>query len=777
MESAPVLGFSRISVIRRAHGQIRMLFEKLRAQTWLLAILILGGVLRFWDLTTAPPGVWYDEIFPFDRVFDILQSAGPYYPTYLPATNVLSQLLFGQYLSIILLGPGTLAIRLPGAIYGTVLIAAVYWLTLELFDRRTALWAAFFTAICPLAIQSSRVFYMQQSLDAVFFLTVGCALFVAELRRSEPRYSRLLLAYVLIALVASLTFTNYGRITAVCLLITLIIYGLTSKRGVWSRRDLQNMILYPATAVGVIVFLFPILAAPGSSISSSGISTYSSSQNLLLTGGLEGVRTFSVRFLQYFSPSFLMFGGDPNPSQNLSGVGELLTPVGVLFYAGCVILAWNVISRPKARFASLFVGIWLLTTPIEIAAFAPADYPDSGGVIFMSGVAPIVAALAFSWVLGQLMRLSSRRSRSASEDTRSVSWSLNSKASTYSVAASVVVVSLIFAGQFSYSYFVTQSQSVINDPDSQWGMMYGFPQVAQFIYDNGMTELPVYISPLGLFGNSSSAFNYWFYATQTPANFLDYYSHGLIRNVSVATTPVQYHPYDSLVLSGSSSLILSYRQAGIGTRPLYEVLRPDGSVAIDLFEAYSNLSASEMSQLSSDQVFASSEVSEFTSLNSSAVLSIRDNFTASVRFQVPAEELPTHYQINLMGTWTPSFAVSLWGSGYYPQFGTESGLVPVADVYSNVGNWSLPGSWDRLAGPGVLAANETYMETLTCENGQLSLFVNSTPSAAGELAYPVWPFNDTILLDQYGNFTILDAHIWNIGLTAGQIGYLYYSRQ
>src|SRR5260221_10933701 len=110
----------------------------------LAAIVLLGGLLRFYALDRLPPGLYQDEAV---EGFDALRVLRGEFPIYFES-NYGREPAFMYFLAagIALLGRRPLALRAVSAAAGTAAIPIAYLAVKELFNRRTALLAAFVIA-------------------------------------------------------------------------------------------------------------------------------------------------------------------------------------------------------------------------------------------------------------------------------------------------------------------------------------------------------------------------------------------------------------------------------------------------------------------------------------------------------------------------------------------------------------------------------------------------------------------------------------------------------
>src|SRR5882757_4763286 len=122
------------------------------------AVALLGLVLRLFLVR----GIWVDEAISIHQahmslsgMLHNLRASDNHPPLY----------FLILWASVRLLGSGDLAVHIPTIIAGTLLIPAVYVTGQELFDRRTGVLAAVFTAFGPLLI-----WYAQEARPYAFFM-------------------------------------------------------------------------------------------------------------------------------------------------------------------------------------------------------------------------------------------------------------------------------------------------------------------------------------------------------------------------------------------------------------------------------------------------------------------------------------------------------------------------------------------------------------------------------------------------------------------------------
>lgn len=163
-----------------------------------VGILILGIILRFYQLGNTPNSLNWDEVSWGYNAYSILETGHDEHGSFMP----LSFMAFGDYkqpvyvyltsLSIGLFGLTPLAVRFPSAFLGVLTIPFVWLLVYELFRKDKhkyllSLVAMFFFSISPWSIQFSRVAY--EANVGLFFVVSGVALFLKGLNNNKHIYN------------------------------------------------------------------------------------------------------------------------------------------------------------------------------------------------------------------------------------------------------------------------------------------------------------------------------------------------------------------------------------------------------------------------------------------------------------------------------------------------------------------------------------------------------------------------------------------------------------
>ncbi|MCU1762032.1 glycosyltransferase family 39 protein [Pseudomonas sp. 14P_8.1_Bac3] len=208
---------------------------------WLLPILALAALVRFYDLTAA--AIWGDEgssllLSQFSLSGIWLHAAHDVHPP------LYFFLLHGW---IGLFGDGIFSIRCLSAVPGIVTVWLGVWLMDLLATRRAALLAGFLLALLPTAVRYSQEVRMY-SLLGLWLIGATIALVYWIRRPHRPRY---LVAYAL--LMTAAFYTHY--FTALCVLCHWLYLGLIRVQPGYRLRHIQRPGWWLANAAIVLLFL------------------------------------------------------------------------------------------------------------------------------------------------------------------------------------------------------------------------------------------------------------------------------------------------------------------------------------------------------------------------------------------------------------------------------------------------------------------------------------------------------------------------------------------
>lgn len=247
----------------------------------LIAIVVLAGVLRLWQLGNIPVSPDWDEVALGYDGYSLLHTGkdqfGKFLPVVLRSLDDYKPALYAYLTvpSIFAFGLSVFAVRFPSAIFGILSILAVFYLVREIFENykykdHLSLLSSFLLAISPWSIQFSRVGF--ESNVGTAFNILSALFFLKGLKKPWM--------FMLSAIFAALSIYTYQSekvFTPLLILVLAIIY----------RKQLfavSKKYIVAALIIGVIVIM-PLLVNTISNATSlrriTGTSVFASQTELL----------------------------------------------------------------------------------------------------------------------------------------------------------------------------------------------------------------------------------------------------------------------------------------------------------------------------------------------------------------------------------------------------------------------------------------------------------------------------------------------------------------
>jgi len=363
-------------------------------QVLLLAILFLSAILRFFKLSSVPPGFANDEGAITYQAYSLMLTGKDTWGNFLP---VFSFKDFGEYLPpfavyaqipfIKILGLNEFAARLPFALTGVV-----YFLAQNIFNKKTISFAAcFIFAVSPFNIGWSR-FVFEGNFGHLFYLA-GLLFFVLSRKRD--------VFFPISVFFFGLTLTTYHTYYLVTPLTGIFVLATSANKIIRNKYFVISLIL------GAIFVLYGILMVA----SGSGrerfrqVSIFSKAEildqlntkrsicndyipnpicrlvfNKVTAYGYE----YTFNYFSHFSPQFLALNGS-FLKQNILPTHGLVYPFEILFfYTGTIIL---LLRRSPTSSILLF---WLIIYPLPNSFTGVGDISRIG---FAMALFPIISAL------------------------------------------------------------------------------------------------------------------------------------------------------------------------------------------------------------------------------------------------------------------------------------------------------------------------------------------------------------------------------------------------
>ncbi|MDP3762777.1 MAG: glycosyltransferase family 39 protein, partial [bacterium] len=362
------------------------------AKIVLFAILVLAVFFRFYDLKNVPPGLYPDEAMNGNNALEAI--AHKDWKIFYPENNGREGLFINiQSAFIYFLGNKPWVLRLPSAIFGTLTVLGLYFLSKLLFAERIALLASFFLAASFWHINFSRIgfraimapfflvwalyfllrFYknegsnFSQTLSAVFggiFFGLGFHTYIAY-RIVPPLLLTLLLSPDALRGRGSALATGERRSCFPCILALFLFFAFIAALplGIYY---LQNPQDFFGRTAQISIFSLPAQAGEASPLGAL-------SENVVKTAGM------------------FWFVGDFNWRHNFSGAAQLWWPVGVFFAVGLLT------ARNLFLFSWLFLGL----LPVVISS---EGLPHALRAIIVLPPIMILAALGANFVLEKIRK-------------------------------------------------------------------------------------------------------------------------------------------------------------------------------------------------------------------------------------------------------------------------------------------------------------------------------------------------------------------------------------
>ncbi|MCL5069533.1 MAG: glycosyltransferase family 39 protein [Actinobacteria bacterium] len=341
--------------------------SKMNLRTILILIVIfsLGVSLRFYKLEEFPVQLNHDEV---SQLYDAISIAttgkdiyNNSYPVMFKSVNDYKSPFYTYITAIIYLlrGGDELTVRLPGAIFGSLVIIAVFAFTDVLFKNRLiSLVAAFITAVSPFEIFFSRKSFENGA--GVFFMLIGFTFLISFIQKK--RTYKLFLASLTLG---SAMYTYFSHAIIIPLLLIAFFYIFRHEF-----RELKKLLLPLAFFVLLIIpIIFIVLTNPGARYRTATIFITQDSAlgeitgliqlNHKLTsrilGGLATANYSFNRYIDQFNPAYIFANGLDMTNQGPVGIGPLLLVqlpflmLGILF----------ILKSSDFRRKKLFIASWI----------------------------------------------------------------------------------------------------------------------------------------------------------------------------------------------------------------------------------------------------------------------------------------------------------------------------------------------------------------------------------------------------------------------------------
>lgn len=384
------------------------LFKKHLSTAILITILAFSLFIRTYNLNSIPLGFHIDEASLGYNAYSLLltgkDSDGNKLPLYISMFNDNNPT--GYYylatISIKAFGLNEFATRFPAALFGSLSVLAIYFLSLNIFkDKKISLLSSLLLAMAPWSIVLSRT--SAETIVALFFIILGFAFIIFSLQNKN-------LSYLLSgSLLLFLSFFIYPapRVFVPLFFLALISFFFSN----WHKDELKYKIYLLSSFLFILLSsAILILFISGGTARFNQVSIFNFPETKLLEEEQimeDGVfqtsipitrffhnkpinysLTFASNYFQYFTGNFLFVKGGLPLMLNVPGMG-------LVYMIELPFILWGIISlaKHKNNFYKIPL-VWLLIAPIA-AALTVDDVPNVRRALVMFPAIEMIAAYGF----------------------------------------------------------------------------------------------------------------------------------------------------------------------------------------------------------------------------------------------------------------------------------------------------------------------------------------------------------------------------------------------
>jgi len=330
----------------------------------LIAIVVLAFFLRFYNITSIPPSLNWDEVSIGYNAYSILKTGkdewGVKFPVHFKAYGEykLPVQIYASIPGIAIFGLNEIGVRITPAIYGTLTVLLLYFLVMELFKNKwVALGSSFFLAISPWHIQLTRASF------ATYFFLKGF---------EKPKW---LILSVIPFTISVYTYNSARVFTPLFLALVALIYR---KRFLAMKKE---SVIFAFLFFVLLLPLIPFILSGEASARYKLVSITDdagliprieerrnlSKLPLTLTKLIHNRYTyntlyFTENYIAHFTPNFLFINGAGHKQHHVQGVGELYWIQAPFLLFGLYLL----IKRKDESLKILLPWLFLAFVPVSM---------------------------------------------------------------------------------------------------------------------------------------------------------------------------------------------------------------------------------------------------------------------------------------------------------------------------------------------------------------------------------------------------------------------------
>ena len=345
----------------------------------LLLIIALGGFLRLYRLADFPVQLNHDEISQLYDAISIAQTGkdiyGNFLPTIFPSVNDFKSpfYTYATTLTYFILGNHEWIIRIPGALFGILIIAASYLFILRLLrSSRLALLSSFVISVSP-----SEIFFSRKSFEniaGIFFMLIAFYFLLTYLKKEK----KIRFLYLALTFTAAGMYTYFSHVVIIPLL--LLIFILIFRKGFLPIKKYIFAISF--WVLLIIPLLLIIMLNPGSRYRSKTVFITQDpnlGQEISYGNKYKAIVDFTFnRYLDQFNPKYL-FG------QGLDLTNQGPVNMGLLYFLQLPFLILGIIyliRLPDFVKEKKFIFFWVIVGMLPSGLTFEPHSPHRSVMIF-----------------------------------------------------------------------------------------------------------------------------------------------------------------------------------------------------------------------------------------------------------------------------------------------------------------------------------------------------------------------------------------------------------
>jgi len=388
----------------------------MKKYTILIIALIVGTVLRLYQLADVPNGLTWDEAAIGYNAYSLLKTGRDEHGAILPIVfKSFGDYKPGAYIyltvpAVAIFGLNEFAVRFPSALAGILAIFGVYLFTKELLKKSTSEFGPWDFAAVALAISPWHVHFSHGAWEVNVFSTLtifGLYYFLRFLKNKSSLYPSLLFACLSLAM-----YQAAKLLTPLIFLLFIIIYW----RDFWKGFSVyfvtkKLLLLLPFVAFGAWIFFGSLFGNAGNRLSTLSVFNYKprisdetkkiDGQNSFQTPIFHNQTELSSslvlsRYLYHFSPEVLFYEDSVISERGHVPSLGVLNPLEIIWLTlGIVLLVKNGFDKST----KIILGL-LLLSPVP-ASLTLAEY-STVRALFMTIPLSIISGLGMYYAIKNL---------------------------------------------------------------------------------------------------------------------------------------------------------------------------------------------------------------------------------------------------------------------------------------------------------------------------------------------------------------------------------------